>query len=99
MTANRATLMAHVSTMSDYFGGRLSKMFPPQTKISIRGLAIGIDLEDEDRADGLMSACLRGGLVVTTQESTLLLLPALTIERNVAAKGLDILAKCVKKMH
>jgi acetylornithine/succinyldiaminopimelate/putrescine aminotransferase len=99
MTANRARLMAHVSTLSGYFGDRLSDMFPPQTRINIRGLAIGIDLEEEDRADDMMTTCLKRGLVVTTQEATLLLLPALTIERNVAARGLDILANCVSKLQ
>jgi len=99
MTANRAALLARVSTMSDYFDERLSHMFPADTKISRCGLAIGIDLEEEDRANALLQACLHSGLVVSTQGSTVLLLPALTIDRKVAAKGLDILAKCVRNVR
>jgi 4-aminobutyrate aminotransferase-like enzyme len=46
----------------------------------------------------LLQACLQKGLVLSTQGSTVLLLPALTIDRAVAAKGLDILANCLRKM-
>jgi 4-aminobutyrate aminotransferase-like enzyme len=54
-------------------------------------LAISIDVNDEARAERIRSRCLRRGLLLTTQGSELLLLPALTIESSVASEGLDIL--------
>lgn len=50
-----------------------------------------LSLRDNTRAEDIQAARLRRGLVVTTQGAQVLLLPALTIERRVASKGLDIL--------
>jgi hypothetical protein len=38
---------------------------------------------------------VRNGLLVSTEESTVLLLPSLTIDKRTAAKGLDILARSI----
>lgn len=96
MTVNRTRLMAYVQKMSAYFRSRLSSIpFAQRDALNIQGLAIGIDVHDEGYADRIQSKCRRGGLIITTQGSTLLLLPALTIERKVAEQGLDILQASV----
>jgi len=90
--ANKKRLLGGVMRTSAYFRDRLSAMaFKEQPRINIRGLAIGVDVGDEDYADQIRERCRRRGLLLTTQDSTLMLLPALTIERAAAKRGLDIL--------
>ena len=60
---------------------------------SRQGLAIGIDVADEDYADAIHNRCCRNGLLVSTEGSTVLLLPSLAIDKRTAARGLDILAR------
>jgi len=96
MTANRRRLMSGVEKMSAYFFARLvSSRLSQFGAISVSGLAISVDVEDEARANRIQKRCLRRGLVLTTQGAKLLLLPALTIGESVAAEGLDTLDECV----
>jgi 4-aminobutyrate aminotransferase-like enzyme len=59
----------------------------------MRGLAIALDVKDEDYADKVQQKCRKNGLLVSTQGSSILLLPALNVERDVAERGLDILER------
>ena len=63
--------------------------------VRIQGLAIGIDVGDEDYADTIHEKCRRNGLLVSTEGSTVLLLPSLAIDKRTAARGLDILARSI----
>ena len=60
---------------------------------------MGIDVRRKTYANDIQTACMRQGLIVTTQGSRVLLLPSLTIDRTVAAKGLDILAAATRRLH
>jgi 4-aminobutyrate aminotransferase-like enzyme len=94
LEADRARLLAGIAQASEYFRARLLQLeFDRPAAIRIQGLAIGIDVGDEDYADAIQEKCRRNGLLVTTEGSTVLLLPALTIDARTAAKGLDILAR------
>jgi acetylornithine/succinyldiaminopimelate/putrescine aminotransferase len=57
------------------------------------GLAIGLHFQDDDYGDALADRCRRNGLLVAPQSGSVLLLPALNIDRRTAARGLDILAR------
>ena len=48
--------------------------------------------EDQDT---IHDKCRRNGLLVSTEGSTVLLLPSLAIEKRTAARGLDILARSI----
>ena len=63
----------------------------------IQGLAIGIDVGTEEYADAIQDKCRRNGLLVSTEGSTVLLLPSLVIDRRTASRGLDILARSISK--
>jgi hypothetical protein len=77
-----------------YFRVRLLQLeFDRPAAVRIQGLAIGIDVGDEDYADTIHHQCRRNGLLVSTEGSTVLLLPSLAIDKPTAAKGLDILAR------
>ena len=74
---------------------------PPATRferpaaVRIQGLAIGIDVGDEEYADTIHDECRRNGLLVSIEGSTVLLLPSLAIDKRTAGKGLDILARSI----
>ena len=88
---NKRRLLDGVAATSAYFRDRLSTMdFGDEVKLNIRGLAIGVDVGDEDGADEVVAKCRRGGLLLDTEGSVITMLPALTIDRAAAKRGLDI---------
>jgi acetylornithine/succinyldiaminopimelate/putrescine aminotransferase len=97
LSKHKDRLLRNAARLSDYFAERLSQMpFKQRATIRVKGLAIGIDLEDEDYASELQEKSRRRGLLFSHESgSTLLLLPALNMERSVARKGLDILESCL----
>ena len=96
LKANRARLLAGVAEMSEYFRVRLLQLeFKQPAAVRIQGLAIGVDVGDEDYADTVQDKCRRNGLLVSTEGSTVLLLPSLVIDQRTAARGLDMLARSV----
>ena len=96
LKANRPRLLAGVAEMSEYFRVRLLQLeFDRPAAIRIQGLAIGVDVGDEDYADAIHDKCRRNGLLVSTEGSTVLLLPSLVIDKRTAARGLDILARSI----
>jgi Survival protein SurE len=63
--------------------------------LRVKRLATAIDLKDEDYASKLHEKVKRGGLLLSHEGgSTLLLLPAFNIDCAVAQNGLDILESC-----
>jgi 4-aminobutyrate aminotransferase-like enzyme len=51
-------------------------------KFRLRGLAIGVDVGNEEYATKIQEKCRRAGLLLSTEETALVLLPALTIRRG-----------------
>ena len=73
--------------MSEYFRVRLLQLeFDQPAAVRIQGLAIEIDVGDEDYADTIHDKCRRNGLLVSTEGSTVLLLPSLAIDKQTAAR-------------
>src|SRR4029078_4053424 len=96
LKAHRTRLPPDVAEMSEYFRVRLLQLeFDRPAAVRIQGLAIGIDVGDEDYADTLHDKGRRNGLLVSTEGSTVLLLPSLAIDKRTAARGLDILARSI----
>jgi acetylornithine/succinyldiaminopimelate/putrescine aminotransferase len=93
----RRPLMRAVMRTSDYFRSRILEMpFGEMPAVRVEGLAIAIDVGDEDRAEEIAGRCRRNGLLISTDETLLLLLPALNIDRATARRGLDILSRAVR---
>jgi 4-aminobutyrate aminotransferase-like enzyme len=91
-----AALFRNVAARSADFALRLAAMpFAPGHEIRVVGLAIGIALAGDDDADAIGERCREEGLLLATEEDTLLLFPALTIDRDTAHAGLDILEACL----
>lgn len=89
-------LLRNVEERSDFFRTRLSYLqFKQPVTLRIQGLAIGIDLGDEDYASKIQSRCRKQGLLITIEGSTLLLFPALNIDQSIAEKAMDILERSI----
>jgi adenosylmethionine-8-amino-7-oxononanoate aminotransferase len=96
LKANRTRLLTGVAEMSEYFRVRLLRLeFDQPAAVRIQGLAIGIDVGAEEYADAIQAKCRRNGLLVSTEGSTVLLLPSLVIDRRTASRGIDILARSI----
>jgi acetylornithine/succinyldiaminopimelate/putrescine aminotransferase len=96
LTRHQKKLLDNVASMSDYFRGRLSQMeFENPASINIRGLAIGLDFDDEEYAEKVTGRCRRKGLLIASQDTRILLIPALNIEYEVAERALDIFEESI----
>jgi len=89
-------LLRNAGKLSDYFAERLAQIdFKQSATIRIKGLAIGIEFEDEDYAAAVHEKSRRCGLLFSHESGpTLLLLPALNMTRPIADEGLAILERC-----
>jgi 4-aminobutyrate aminotransferase-like enzyme len=93
---HQRALLRNVAERSDQFRERLSKMsWGEDAQVHVQGLAIAIELGDEERASRISDKCRRLGLLVSDDGDQLQLFPALTIDRETADKGLGILERCV----
>ena len=64
--------------------------FQEEVELNIRGLAIGIDVKDSTYASTIQQRCREKGLLVSRQESLIVMFPVLTIDQAMAKKALDI---------
>jgi acetylornithine/succinyldiaminopimelate/putrescine aminotransferase len=95
LVAHRKGLLGAVERMGAYFGKRLGAMsFRTEAKIRAVGLAIGIEMDGEKSASDLAKRCRAKGLLVSPEGATVLLIPALNVDRKAATRGLDILEAC-----
>jgi acetylornithine/succinyldiaminopimelate/putrescine aminotransferase len=93
---NQSRLLRQVDRTSTYFAKRLRAMpFSEEAEVRWRGLAIAVDVRDAKYAERVAKKCRARGLLLDPQDSVLLLLPALNIDRATAKAGLDILEACV----
>ena len=93
---NQDRLLRQVERTSNYFVDRIRAMsFPEEPEVRWRGLAIAVDVRDEEFAERVANRCRARGLLIDPQESVLLMLPALNIDRPTAKAGLDILEACL----
>ena len=88
-------ILRHAAELSEYFRASLSSMdFRGYNAVNMIGLAIYLNVGDEDYAEEIRKKCQRKGLLLVTQADGLLLIPAVTVDRQVAARAMDILADC-----
>jgi acetylornithine/succinyldiaminopimelate/putrescine aminotransferase len=89
---NQKRLLRHVDRAGTYFAERIREMpFREEPELRWRGLAIAVDVRDEKYAERVAKKCRARGLLLDAQESVLLMLPALNVDRATAKAGLDIL--------
>jgi 4-aminobutyrate aminotransferase-like enzyme len=96
LVRNQEKLLENVAAMSDYFRMRLSQLeyeFP--SRVQGKGLALGVNVENEDYAERLVEKCREAGLIIGAQGETITMFPPLTLDRDTAEAGLDIFEECV----
>jgi acetylornithine/succinyldiaminopimelate/putrescine aminotransferase len=85
-------LLAGVAERSEQFATRLAAIASDRIeRVRIKGLAIGIELAEGTAAEPIVARCLDAGLLISGEEDSLTLFPALTIDRETADRGLDLL--------
>jgi putrescine aminotransferase len=81
-------LLANVAERSNEIRRRLSSALPDDAELKMIGLAVAIHT---DRAEDIGERCRKKGLIVAPEEDAVMLLPALNIDEDTLAEGLDIL--------
>jgi acetylornithine/succinyldiaminopimelate/putrescine aminotransferase len=98
LTRHRSKLLGNATQLGEYFLTRLATMhFDTKVTVQGKGFAIGIEVEGNDYATKIGDTCRKNGLLISVEEDVLMLFPALTINRQTAQCGLDILEKSVSK--
>lgn len=89
-------IFANVASLSALMEDRIFHMpFKHTPHIRARGLAIGADIGSRDHVEALTESCRKAGLIISSHESSIVLFPALNMEKDTAKEGLDILEDCV----
>jgi len=96
-------LANQVKSNGAYIAERLGKLVEKYAEFGFeaRGLGMmwGIDFKDGELGNRMSSDCFEKGLVIEAagpEDNVLKLLPPLTIERELLAKGLDIIEDCLE---
>jgi adenosylmethionine-8-amino-7-oxononanoate aminotransferase len=90
------SLLAHAEDISTMIQEGIMEIdFRESITVRAKGLAIGVDVGDENYASELEDRCKAAGLLFSTSDSSLVFFPALTTGRNTVMEALDILEECV----
>lgn len=91
----RKSFLQHVNALSELFASRLASMrFRTSPKIRVQGLAIALEFDSDQEASGIVERATKAGVLLTAEGAIVLLLPPLTMTKNVAEKGLALLRAC-----
>lgn len=96
LLADTEALLANVEAISSVFAKELATMeFDQEPEIRIKGLAIGIDVKDQQYAQDIKHRGVEQGLVMNTEKSSLTFFPALNIDQETVVEGLNLLRKII----
>jgi acetylornithine/succinyldiaminopimelate/putrescine aminotransferase len=84
-------LLANIAQRAAQIENVLRELFP-DAELRMRGLAIGVGLDDEERVAAIAERAKRRGLLVYPEDDSLVMFPALTIDEQTCEEALDILA-------
>ena len=93
---HKISLFEEVSKTSQLFRTRLSQMnFKEHGELNLIGHAISVAVGKTSYAESICKKCRDKGLLITSQESHLVMFPALTIGQQAATQAMDILEQCI----
>jgi adenosylmethionine-8-amino-7-oxononanoate aminotransferase len=93
---HRRAVLANVVAAGRFIEDQVSRMaFRQKPKLRAMGLAIGVDVGDEDYASEIQERCHRKGLLFEADGTALTFFPVLTIDKATAGEAMKILAGCV----
>ncbi|GHA41766.1 putrescine aminotransferase [Salinimicrobium marinum] len=97
MLNNTEELLDNMESISQLFKDELPKLrFREEPEIRIKGLAIAVDVGDEDYASEIKKKAVEHGLLMNTEGSSLSFLPALNIDSKTVLEGIKILKEVVE---
>lgn len=92
-------LFENIKKIGHLFNDRIGKIdFRTEPEIRIKGLAVGIDVKEEEYASLIRKRSLEKGLLMNTEGSSLAFFPALNIDKKTVGEGMDILRECVQEL-
>jgi 4-aminobutyrate aminotransferase-like enzyme len=92
LRSHREELFRNVSKIGQIFKEKLGDIkFKNGAEIRIKGLAVGVDVKEEEYATNIKENSLKQGLLMNTEGSSLVFFPALNIDRETVLEGLEIL--------
>lgn len=93
---NREKLFSNIESLSKLFRIGISEItFRNESEVRIKGLAIGIDVQDEKYASEIKDKALKSGLLMNTEGTSLLFLPNFLMSPETVKEGLDLLKTCI----
>lgn len=94
---HKEKLLNNAVSMGKYFEQKLKQMkFKFPAEIRVKGLAIGIEFKKPNYAVQIADRCFKKKLIVCEMlKRTIVMFPALNIDKETAQKGLDIFESCV----
>ncbi|MCM4160627.1 aspartate aminotransferase family protein [Antarcticibacterium flavum] len=97
---HKQQLFNNIKETGKFFEQQLKDInFNAETEIRIKGLAIGVDVKDQEYATQIRKRSLQHGLLMDTEGSSLVFFPALNIDIKTAKEGLEILEKSVEELN
>jgi adenosylmethionine-8-amino-7-oxononanoate aminotransferase len=91
----RKSFLGHVNALSGLFASQLALIrFRTTPKIRMKGMAIALEFDSAQEASRIVEQAIKKGLLLTAEGAIVLLMPPLTMTKNVAEEGLSILRAC-----
>ena len=91
----RKSFLDHVNALSRLFASQLAAIpFRTSPKIRVKGMAMALEFDSEQQASRIVERAAKAGLLLTSEGNAVLLLPPLSMSKQVAEKGLAILRAC-----
>jgi acetylornithine/succinyldiaminopimelate/putrescine aminotransferase len=88
-------LLVNCVEVGAYLERRLKEIFGDSAKVHAKGLAIAVEFDHEEYPAKLVERCRKKGLLVTSDDEYLQILPAVNVENKVAERAMNILASAV----
>lgn len=95
---SKDSIFQNIKSINKVFLEKLQKIdFKNEVEIKSMGMAIAVDVQDEDYASKIKEECLKAGLLMNTEGSNLSFLPPLNINEQTVLEGLEILKRIITK--
>jgi acetylornithine/succinyldiaminopimelate/putrescine aminotransferase len=85
-------ILDNVAERASQLRSELTRIFV-DAEVRVQGMAIAVEIGDEDAVSRITKRCKDRGLIVIDEEDTLVMLPALTLDEKTADEALSILER------
>lgn len=93
---NKEFVFDNIRQLSTLFHEEITKLpFKQKPIVRIKGLAIGIDLHNEDYTSKVKEKAFKNGLLMNTEGSSLLFLPNFLMQKKTVEDGIELLKNCI----